>query len=275
MTTRRDLDGLLHTLRVAVLALPLLVASTSAQDFRMETDVFVGKQKEPVAQYLTLFYGDVAYDFLLKSGSDALAANAVGEATMFDIPGGRIVLMDPARKVKTEIKMEKLLEFMYVLRERGTRSDSKLPAELFLPELKTTHNEDENILTLASERVTYRATIQKAKTPTAAEQYRKFADWSARLNGLRPGNNVPPFARLVLNQELSTRELIPEKIERTIVFPRGLTGKKSEARSQHLVTWTLSGTDRKRIDNAGKYLADFRPVSLPEYLQIERVASRE
>jgi hypothetical protein len=32
-----------------------------------------------------------------------------------------------------------------------------------------------------------------------------------------------------------------------------------------LVTWTLSGEDRKRIERAGTYMAEFQAVSFEEY----------
>ncbi|MCU0875712.1 MAG: hypothetical protein MUE50_25550, partial [Pirellulaceae bacterium] len=35
------------------------------EDFRIETDVFLGAEKEPVAQSVTLFSGGLVYDFPL------------------------------------------------------------------------------------------------------------------------------------------------------------------------------------------------------------------
>jgi hypothetical protein len=46
-------------------------------------------------------------------------------------------------------------------------------------------------------------------------------------------------------------------------------------RSQHLATWLISGTDRKRIEAAGNHLSKFRKVSPSEYWEVEKVAKRE
>ncbi len=47
-------------------------------------------------------------------------------------------------------------------------------------------------------------------------------------------------------------------------------------RSQHLANWRLSQTDRKQIDRAGTYLADFAEVSFREYVQLpDEIAAGE
>ncbi len=93
--------------------------------------------------------------------------------------------------------------------------------------------------------------------------YRSFADWYARLNAAFP-NNLPPGARLALNQALADRDLLPLESTRTIAAPN-LPGKKQELKNRHLVNWKLAGEDRKEIEQAGDSLATFRSVSFDEY----------
>lgn len=83
---------------------------TAAQDFRVETDVFVGRKQEPVAEYLTLFYGNYIYDFLLTDAQ---------EITVFDVARNRFILLDPSRQVKTELTTSQVDAFHQELRERG------------------------------------------------------------------------------------------------------------------------------------------------------------
>jgi len=76
--------------------------------------------------------------------------------------------------------------------------------------------------------------------------------------------HLPPGARLALNKALAERKLLPLEITRTIL-PANPLGKKIVVRSRHLVNWSLSGEDRKKIDRAGTYLAEFSAVSFEDY----------
>lgn len=50
-----------------VLAAGVQMAATAlALDFRVETDVFIGTDKDPIAENLTLFSDGQVYDFVLK-----------------------------------------------------------------------------------------------------------------------------------------------------------------------------------------------------------------
>ena len=121
--------------------------------------------------------------------------------------------------------------------------------------------------------MTYHAKGIKPKPADAAERFRQFADWYARLNAVRPGN-PPPFGRLELNELLASHGLVPEEIERTFVREKRLTNQTQRARSRHLFVWTLSGTDRKRIEKASECLTSFESVAPAQYWRAPSVASR-
>jgi hypothetical protein len=239
-----------------------LANSAHSQDFRVEADVFVEDGGESVSETLTLFKGDVVYDFFLK-GPD--------ETTMFDINRGRIILLDGVRRVQTTLTTDQLLELSDAIRQRGAARGNQ---PLFEPQITTNYAEQEKILTLTSDRLTYRAKGIDPKLPHAAERFRQFADWYARLNAIRPGN-PPPFGRLELNGALAGHGLVPEEIERTVVLDRPLANKTLRARSRHIFVWTLSSTDQKRIDKAGQNLAAFESVGLGQYWQAYTVAARD
>ena len=76
-----------------------------------------------------------------------------------------------------------------------------------------------------------------------------------------------------LNAELAAKGLIPKTIERTIVHKQGLKEHRQVLRSQHLVNWRLSHTDRKLIDRAGTCLATYPTVSFREYVQLPEVGA--
>ena len=240
-----------------------VVGRVSGDDFRVETDVFVEDEEQPIVETLTIFSGDVIYDFLLGEN---------GEITFFDNrQGGRIVLLDPARKIRTTLKTEELVEFVAAIKVSASQNAANLLVD---PKFTTTFDEQTNELTLASERLTYRVKGMAAKDPSAVQRYRRFADWYARLNSARPGN-LPPFARIQLDKALAERNLIPEEIERTLVFDQRIGDKEVVVRSRHITNWILSSTDRKRIDQVGRFMANFKKVGLAEYWRLNKVAARE
>jgi len=217
-----------------------------ADDFRVETEVFLDTESAPALATLTVFKGHVVYDFLL---------GAEPETTIFDVARGRIVLLNPQRKVKTTLTTEKLAEFTAAIQVRGNQREK---SGLFAPSFELTEEEPQKF-TLTSPNLTYRVKGQVAKQPDAVERYRTFADWYARLNAVRPPN-LPPFGRLEVNRHLAERQWLPERIERT-----ANPGRRQTAHSVHVVNWLLSNTDENRLAQAARQQAEFMEVSLGEY----------
>jgi hypothetical protein len=248
------------------LALLWLAAWTSATiafagDFRVKTEVYVGDQKEPVAESLTLFSGSVVYDFLLTGPE---------EITVLDTKRGRFLVLDPARRVRTTVTTDQLRRFAAAIKTYGGRSS----LDFFLnPKFEVGLDGQEGWLTLSGEQMTYRVKGIEPKYPDAARRYQQFADWCARFNATQPGN-LPPFARIQLNQALAEKGLMPSEVERTIDLADGLVGRKQKVRSRHSAVWVLSKKDRDELARADRYLADFRTVSLQDYWRKATVGSR-
>ena len=232
-----------------------------SQDFRVDTDVFLGDAKEPVSETLTIFAGDVVYDFIL---------NGPEEITIFDVNRGRIVLLDSARSVRATLTTDQLLQLSAAMKSVGGAEERQT---LLNPQFASRFDEPTSQLELTSAGLIYRAKGIKPKVDTAVQRFQQFADWYARLNAVRPGN-LPPFGRIELNQSLAEHHLVPEEIERTIIVDRSLGDKQYRARSRHTFIWTLSSTDRKRIERAGREQSAFRAVNPAEYWQVARVASK-
>jgi hypothetical protein len=232
-----------------------------AQEFRVETDVFVEDEEDPVVQTLTIFSDGVVYDFL-RTGTE--------EITLFDHQRNRLVLMDTRRKVKSELTMDGIMAFVAAM-----KSQLNKPQREYLLEgnLKTSTDEEGSLL-LTNEAITYRVQGIEPKSSSAALDYRQFADWYARLNAMRLGN-LPPFARIRLNAEIEAKGWIPTEIERTITQRRGLTSSKQVLRSRHLVNWRLSNSDRKLIDRAGTCLATYRSVAFSEYIDLPQLTAAD
>lgn len=237
----------------------LAAGAAVGQEFRVETEVTFGRDAK-TSESLTLFAGDVVYDLVLGTAGET--SSEIVETTIFDVRRGKLVLLDPARQVRTLLTTEQLLEFSAEIKKRGSQQVEQ--AAFFQPDFELSYNSEQLLLTLSSERLTYRARGQAARSPDAAQRFRQFADWYARLNAMRPGN-LPPFGRLELNKALAERELIPQEIERTTVLDRPVGSRTQVVTAKHTVTWLLSGTDRRRIEEAGKQNVNFREVAPQEY----------
>jgi len=249
-------------LGLLVLGCSVPVASR-AQEFRVETDVFVGSQKKPVAQNLTIFVSGLVYDFPLMGPN---------EIAVLDPSRGRFVLLDTERKIKTTLTTQELLEFTASMKAQAQDAEGVVAFALN-PQFDPSFDEQTGWLTLSSKLMTYRLKGSKPKQAAAVDLYRQFADWYARLNATRPGN-LPPFARLELNKAAAERGLIPEDVELTVASSYRLVGKTMAIRSHHMINWRLPGTDRKRIDEAGDFLVNYPAVKFQEYRSADKVAAK-
>lgn len=239
-----------RTSLLALFCLAVLAGTVQAEDFRVETEVFVESNEQPVVTTLTLFRGTTVYDFMGKEAQ---------QITIFDINRGRIILLDSHRKVKTTVTTDQLLRFTASLKANARGST----VDLVTPEMKESYDKQAGTLEMVSKRLKYRVNAIQPPSKEIAERYRIFADWFARLNSMHVGN-LPPFARLQLNAALANHGLIPQSVERT-VSPANRVGSSQHVRSSHLINWQLTNTDRKRISRAGDYMAKFSSVSPASY----------
>ena len=250
---------------VCVVALAALPAAAFGQDFRVDTELFDGTEKKPAVETLTIFTEGIVYDFVLTEPR---------EVVILDTQRGRFSLLDESRQVRSSIAMQDLLDFTLALETQATAAKNTLLAFAARPQFKTAEKTlDQNGQSLIELRLTgksleYVALGQRPERPEAAKVYRHFADWYARLNATIPGN-LPAGARLALNDELGRRELLPREVTR-IITPGNPLARKVEVKSKHLVNWTLSGEDRRRIERASDGLATYRAVSYDEYRGIQR-----
>lgn len=265
LISSRDITLFCGTLAFAMLAMFIDASPAKAQGFRMETDVLLGEQKEPICRTLTLFTDGLVYDFILSGDTK--------EVTVFDMNSGRVILLDSKRSLKTVLTHEQLIRLTTSLKLE-LKSDNSVFHFAANPKFETNFDEASSVLTLSSDRMMYRVQGKPAELSDAPRQYQELADWSARLNACRPGN-LPPFARLELNRELAERGLVPFEVQQTIVVPGRLgSSRKLELKTRHLVNWALGTNDRKRIESVSQQIGKFEAVSFETYTEPEKVAKR-
>jgi len=232
----------------------LFAAVAQGQDFRIETAVFESNEKKPSIESLTIFNADKVYDFLLSDPRETI---------VMDLKRGRFILLDPERKMKSELLMDDVSKFNHDLIEQASQRD----AELIRPDFKYLHEEEGDWHILSSDRLTYRAKGTPVRFKDAALRYRESADWSAQVNALRPGN-PPPFARMQLNQLMAEKGLIPKEVEREIVMKNVLPAKKIKVRALSSVYWQLNTEDQKKIHHADDQMATFAAAAPDQYFQL-------
>jgi hypothetical protein len=230
-----------------------------AEDFRIDTEIFVAAEKKPKFEILTIFHSGNVYDFQLTDPQ---------EITVFEPRRGMLTLLNVKEKMKACVTTAELLNAALNMQAAAAGAGNPVFAAAAQPVFETTtvdfkeNNSNYTKLTFAGKPIQYTVTGQVARHPAAANDYRYFSDWSARLSSLRPGN-LPAGARLEVNDAIAKKGLLPTKVERVIQESR--FGKKIEVRSEHLVVWTLSQEDLKKIDVVGDHLTRFPLVSFEEF----------
>lgn len=247
---------LCHALSIGTL-LVAVAASANAKDFRIETRIYVGDEKQPASEMTTLFVDRVVYDFIADPEQIAVFYRPSGGKP------GQFILLDPPRRIKTKLSTDRLAGVMDKVRTwAGKHSDPFLKFAAN-PDFKESFESGSGELVLANYLETYTVNTQKAEYPEALTQYREFLDWYARLNTLLSAG-PPPEPRLRLNEALVRHKVIPLKVE------LARAEEKEPIRAEHQFIWRISKDDHGRIDDVGTSITSYREVSNEEFLSATR-----
>jgi hypothetical protein len=245
---------------ISVLSGGLLSAEAAeGQDFHVSNKIYFPEAKVPETS-TTLFHAGRVYDFVETTGGATL------ETIVFDKTNDLIIILDPNRKMRTEITTGQVATQIGRLHEAAKQHSNKESVRFqATPQFSERVDSKTGELTLDNKWMRYVVETEAPKNPFAAKQYNEFADWFAQTNALL---NPPwlPFPRLKLNEVLKKRQEIPLHIELTMK-PEG-RGKPYTIRSEHNVTWTLSTRDKQRIDDVNVQLHTFNLVSFDEYHRV-------
>ncbi len=252
---------------LAIVTLAAFGGNVVAQEFRIETDIYVDQNQKPVSENLTLFNSDAVFDFQLAKKSETPV-----EVIIYNFSNKKFVLLDPSRKVKYEVDQEKLEHFVKSMRN-DTAFRKRMPF-LFEPEFQKTYDSKSGWLSLKSEPLQYRCRGEKSSNEKAMSRYFEFIDQCALLNVTDP-KKLPPFARLELNKAIKENSLMPKTVEMQLTIPGSTSSRKIQAKSKHFVIWKLSKTDNSRIENAKQMIQQFRSVGIEEYRQLNRVRTAQ
>ena len=237
----------------------------TAQDFRIETEVFRGNSSEPISENLTLFSGNLILDFMLPTDRTRFP----DEIVIYQSREKQFVLLDTRRQIKTEILEGEVLKILAALQNSSIAEKGN--EFLFQPEFQEHFDISSGLLTLESEQLTYQVRGKRPTDENQLHRYFEFIGQFARLNATDP-RRMPPFARLKLNQSLQKYGVIPEAVQLTITPSRNSPQEMIELRTTHNLISSLSEKDEKRIESAKRYWIDFKPVSLSQFRDLQKAS---
>ncbi len=249
----RRVLAILSTLALAALAGMAEPRTARADDFRMHTKVFAGAAKEPVSENTTIFHEGLVYDFIEKPS----------EVLLFDAAGGRFVLLDPQRQRAAEITLAELDALLPELKQKLAARDD-FAAFLANPQLRVEAGEAAGDTHFVAPWMRYQVRAAPAPSDAVAGGYAAFSAHSTRLAALR---RAPLLARVVVNDWLNERKLIPESVRLTM-YAKDRAGKmlpEAEFRSEHAIKAELADDDLARVAQAARWRAEFRRVGLTTY----------
>lgn len=215
-----------------------VIGQETSPSFRVDTDIFTDLAKPPVKSSITIFCDGTYYDF---------AGDSEGEVAIYDSKKQTITLLDPKRKVRTDIDASSL--------QRKLEDGSKL-VSLKLKEV-TIEKSEGNTVTVGNSEMVYEVTTQEATLDGAAKQFAEFANWSARLNAAFPPK-LAPYIRLHLNDVLAAKNVLPGKIVRKASSQNAVYAVSSPS-------WKLDADSDKRIEKALTMKQTFMVVSTDRF----------
>lgn len=244
-------------LRVAVVAV-IGAATVQAEDFAVESRVYLGNGDRPISESLTVFVAEKAYDFL----------NDPAEITIVDAPAKRVRLLNPGKRTQTEIDFATLGMFTERLRQRLADHENRDFRFFARPEFAITHDAASGMFEFASPRLTYRVQAFRA-APAQAGLYWRTSDWLCRLNLLLHPGAPNPLARLEVNATMAGQGFLPRTVDLNPA-PRNLIDwlpqRRAVIRSDHV--WHEPPTPEmlRRTIEADRAAQEFRRLPLSDYL---------
>jgi hypothetical protein len=254
-------------------------AGDDAVLFRVETEVFADDEEAPVARSLTLFRNGIAWDFLetlstekqkqkekAKEDDGSTAVEEPAEFVLHDPARERIILVDPARDVRTQVDRLRLERLRSSLGNWARKSEDPLMRWAGGPEFGDGLEESATKVLLSGPRVRYEVTFEKAGKPIVAEEYRRFADAALLVKALVHPGGLPPFPRIAINRSVAAADGIPVAVRLEIDSRMAKLGRRpSVMRSEHKILESWLATDHKRVAAAEERMAVATSVDLATY----------
>ncbi len=223
------------------------------QDYRLFTkvsDVSQSNEKPRIiGRSLSLFHAGKVYDYI----------DSTGEVTIFEPSKKRFIILDTKREIFTVADLDEIKHHLKVARKviqehietlssqtKENRKDQQETEKVIQnlifqrdPEFQIDYRSSSRSLTLQGTGIRYSATGAKNNSKELVNAFFKYTDWVARLNYVLHPRAVSPESRLILNEELRRRQLMPTSVE--------LKTDHLHLRANHQIHWSLDARDRRLI----------------------------
>ncbi|TWU46221.1 hypothetical protein Poly51_56170 [Rubripirellula tenax] len=222
---------------------------SSAEDrtFCVTVKTFLGTSADASAEHRIIFDNGLIYD---------LPQLDPATVTVYDPAQGRVTMLDRPRQVQSSIRIDDLIEFTSKARAAATTDEQR--AQLGLnSKVKTSDRMIGYMIQFSG--ATYHTSTQKPADPKMASEFGQFFDLASRLNLVR-NTWLPPFARMTLNDRLTSSGEIP--LETTLTIKRG------EQTNEYRTTTTIDGLadrDRTAIDEVRGMMTLYKEVAAGDF----------
>lgn len=262
--------------RIAGIGLSLLLTfcagTTSAQDYRVYTRVWLQEQAQPeqkpelIGRSLTIWHAGKVYDYM----------DSIGELVVFDHQQQRYTIVSGPHSTACTVDYGELRQYLKVARTQAreymselidsnrpdaTRSIEKIKFQLD-PKFEFRYSESPLRVVCDAPQLQYDVLAIQAPNSDIAQAFQQYADSAAQLNFVLHGQSLLPDARMQVNNALVQKEWIPVQVSLSLKDHR-----ETVLRAEHAIQWELGPSDRTRLMEWKKLLQDgeLRFVSFQEY----------
>ena len=234
--------------------------STSETSLRFRVDAVVkfsrNEDEERSFRTSSVFFDDLAFDFIGDNG----------EIIIYSFSEKKFALIDPIRRLRTEVDAEEIDRFLENVKPLLEERDDAFCAFMLEPTFEVSRKEDE--LLFQSKWIDYRATTRVFDDPKIADAYFDFANALCKLNVFMNPGSITPLARLEINRRFQDETRFPEKLV-VDVYPKGkmFFNRSFQASNEYKLARRLSEKDRNRVMRAIHFAAQFQEVSFRTYYQ--------
>ena len=232
--------------------------SSDALDLQFRVDsVSRFIRNERVAKYSSssVFCDDMAFDFVGDNG----------EIVIYSFRSQKFTLIDPIRRIRTEIDESEIDRFIERIKDVLRNKDDGFSVFVTQPSFEISEKENEYFF--QSKWIDYRVTTSPIDDETVADVYFRFIDAMGKLNVyLNPGV-ITPLARMEANRKCMQDSRFPEKVVSEI-YPKGKTifTKTYQVENESSLSRRISDRDRNRVNRAAHFFEQFPFVSFKSYV---------
>ncbi|MCF0234202.1 MAG: hypothetical protein HUK22_04390 [Thermoguttaceae bacterium] len=186
-----------------------------------------------------------------------------GEIVVYSFSSRKFSLIDPIRRLQTEVDVEEIDRFIEQIGDRLSAKKNGFYDFMFKPKFEISRKENEFLF--QSHWIDYRVETTDVGAEYLAAYY-QFCQDLCKLNVFMNPGSVTPLARGAVNSVLAENSRFAEKIS-IDVYPKGkmFFNRSIQIQNEHKVALRLSERDRNRIARAMHFAAQFPEIGVDAY----------